>query len=89
MCAIGYFPTYTLGAIYAAQFMEAVRAELGGEAVDAMISAGELGPILQRRNVWENASIYETSELVKRIAGKPFDASGYRAYLERRYLTKE
>eukprot|EP00744_Colponema_vietnamica_P014852 GILI01020797.1.p1 GENE.GILI01020797.1~~GILI01020797.1.p1 ORF type:complete len:525 (+),score=119.55 GILI01020797.1:166-1575(+) len=89
--AVGYFPTYTLGAIYAAQFMEAVNKELGEAEVKRLIETGDLGPILdwQKRNIWENASIYETPELVQKVTGKPIDAQAYRQYLVKRYIKRE
>ena len=39
----GYFPTYTLGNIYAAELYAALRRDLGG--LDAELAAGELGPV--------------------------------------------
>ena len=48
--AIGYFPTYTLGNLYAAQFFEQAREDLGD--LDAMF-AGEFAPLLDwlRENI--------------------------------------
>jgi carboxypeptidase Taq len=42
--AIGYFPTYALGNIYAAQLMRTARTSLG--TLDAALSAGEFGALL-------------------------------------------
>ncbi len=54
--AIGYFPTYTLGNLYAAQFFEAARRDLGD--LDAMFARGEFRPLLDwlRRNIHAHGS---------------------------------
>ena len=39
---IGYFPTYTLGTLYSAQFLEAIERELG--PIDAIVRAGRVRP---------------------------------------------
>eukprot|EP00658_Telonema_sp_P-2_P084144 TRINITY_DN9262_c0_g1_i1.p1 TRINITY_DN9262_c0_g1~~TRINITY_DN9262_c0_g1_i1.p1 ORF type:complete len:188 (-),score=53.55 TRINITY_DN9262_c0_g1_i1:16-579(-) len=86
--AIGYFPTYTLGAMYAAQFMNACQKDLGGEAaVDAMITEGKLDKILewQREKIWQHGSIFETDELCKRASGSVLDSAHFRRHLESRY----
>ena len=88
MMALGYFPTYTLGAMYAAQFMAACRKDLGGDAVvDAMIREGKLDKILewQREKIWQHGSIFETDELCSKASGSKLDASYFRRHLEARY----
>eukprot|EP00758_Cryptobia_borreli_P020045 Tbor_TRINITY_DN943_c0_g1::TRINITY_DN943_c0_g1_i1::g.21148::m.21148/K01299/E3.4.17.19; carboxypeptidase Taq len=91
MGSIGYFPTYTMGAMYAAQFMAKCRDVIGEEEVDECIRKGELGPILewQRENIWKHGSIYETSELCKMATGSVLDVSFFRRHLEKRYLGKQ
>ncbi len=83
---VGYFPTYTLGAMTAAQLFEAAT-----EAVPEVlpsIAKGEFGPLLGwlRANVHSWGSYYSTDELLTRATGRPLDASVFRAHLERRYL---
>jgi carboxypeptidase Taq len=84
--AFGYFPCYTLGAMYAAQWFAAIRA--GTPDLDDRVARGELAPIFDwlRANVWEVASRYPTDELVRRASGGPLDPGHFRAHLERRYL---
>ena len=69
--AIGYFPTYTLGNLYAAQFFERATDDLGG--VDADFAHGEFAPLLQwlRRNIHQHGRRYRASELVERTTGQP------------------
>ena len=66
---IGYFPTYTLGNMYAAQFYEQAAADLGD--LDAMFARGEFGPL----KVWlvehihRHGRRYRPAELVERVTG--------------------
>ncbi|MFD1702026.1 carboxypeptidase M32 [Methylopila henanensis] len=82
----GYFPTYTLGAMTAAQLFDATtRAE-----ADALpgIARGDFRPLLAwlRENVHEQASLLTTDELLTRATGRPLDAGVFKAHLARRYL---
>jgi carboxypeptidase Taq len=71
---IGYFPTYTLGNLYAAQWMEQAQQDLGDP--DAMFSKGEFAPLLGwlREKIHRHGRRYRALELVKRITGKPLSA---------------
>ncbi len=69
--ALGYFPTYTLGNLYAAQLFEAARADLGD--LDAGFARGEFAPLLGwlRDKVHRHGRRYPAAELVERATGKP------------------
>jgi carboxypeptidase Taq len=84
--AFGYFPSYTLGAMYAAQWFAAIR-RLTPD-LDARIAAGDFAPVFDwlRENVWTQASRWETPELVHRASGEPLNLAHFRAHLESRYL---
>jgi carboxypeptidase Taq len=84
--AFGYFPSYTLGAMYAAQWFAAMRRETPD--LDARIAAGDLTAVFDwlGRNIWSQASRWETPELVRRAAGEPLNPAYLRAHLEKRYL---
>lgn len=84
--AFGYFPCYTLGAIYAAQWFAALRRDVPD--VDARIAAGELAPLFDwlGAHVWSQASRWETDALVRRATGSALDPNHYRRHLETRYL---
>lgn len=84
--AFGYFPSYTLGAMYAAQYFAAIRTQLPD--LDARIAAGDLAPIFAwlDKNVWSQASRWETPELIERATGAPLSASHFEKHLRTRYL---
>ncbi|WP_428030530.1 carboxypeptidase M32 [Ancylobacter sp.] len=82
----GYFPTYTLGAIAAAQLFDAAcRAEpdtLPG------IARGDFAPLVGwlRLHVHGQGALLDTDELLTRATGRPLDAGVFKAHLARRYL---
>jgi len=82
----GYFPCYTLGAMYAAQWFAAMRARQ--PQLDAQIAVGELGGVFDwlATNVWQAASRYETPELVRRASGEALNPAHFEAHLRGRYL---
>ena len=84
--AFGYFPCYTLGAMYAAQWFAAMRRER--PQLDSEIAAGELAPVFDwlREKIWENGSRFETAELSKRASGETLNPAHFRAHLRARYL---
>ncbi len=83
--AFGYFPCYTLGAMYAAQWFAAMRKRFD---VDASVERGDLAPVFDwlRANVWSQGSRWPTDELAQRASGQALDPTYFRAHLERRYL---
>ena len=83
--AFGYFPSYTLGAMYAAQFMAAMRQTVD---VDSAIHSGDLSPIFTwlGDNIWRNGSLLTTDELVKQATGETLNAAHFKAHLQQRYL---
>ncbi len=67
----GYFPTYTLGNLYASQLFAKADAELGG--LDEQFARGEFEPLRGwlRKNVHEPGQRYSACELIERVTGKP------------------
>lgn len=84
--AFGYFPSYTLGAMYAAQWFAAMRRATPD--LDARIARGDLAPVFDwlRANIWSQACRWETPELVRRASGEALNPAHFRAHLETRYL---
>ena len=82
----GYFPSYTLGAMAAAQLMAAARREVPG--VDAALARGDLSPLLiwLRAKVHSLGSLFEFNALLSHATGKPLDPSDFEAHLTARYL---
>ncbi len=82
----GYFPCYTLGAMYAAQWFAAMRRETPD--LDDRISRGELSPVFNwlRERIWSQGSRWTTEELCRRASGEPLNPAHFKAHLESRYL---
>jgi carboxypeptidase Taq len=82
----GYFPTYTLGAMTAAQlFGAACRADAG---MLPGIARGDFSPLVNwlRENVHGKASSLPAAELLAEATGGPLDGEVFRRHLETRYL---
>jgi carboxypeptidase Taq len=84
--AWGYFPTYTLGAMTAAQLFDA--AKRADPAILPAIARGDFAPLLAwlRANVHGKGSRYSTAEIITQATGRPLDARTYERHLETRYL---
>lgn len=84
--SFGYFPSYTLGAMYAAQYFATIR-QLHPD-LDQRIAAGDLAPIFDwlKANIWTQASRWETAELIERATGESLNPAYFRAHLTQRYL---
>jgi carboxypeptidase Taq len=82
--AIGYFPTYMLGNLYAAQFFEQARLDLGD--LDAQFARGEFAPLLGwlRKNVHGNGKRYQARQLVKNVTGRELSAEPLLKHLRRK-----
>jgi carboxypeptidase Taq len=82
----GYFPTYTLGAMIAAQLFDA--AKRADAAILPGIAKGDFAPLLAwlRENVHGKGSFLSRGEIIEAATGRPLDAAIYRRHLERRYL---
>ncbi len=85
--ALGYFPTYTLGALLAAQLRQAAMQTIPD--LSERIAEGDLRPLDDwlRERVWQRASILEAPELIREATGAPLGTAAFRAHLEERYLT--
>ena len=81
----GYFPTYSLGSVMAAQLFEAAEAEI--DDLDAKIAEGEFDDLHDwlGENVHRHGSRYETNELVKRATGEDFSADAFLDYVDEKY----
>ncbi len=81
MGAIGYFPTYTLGNLYAAQLWAAAREELTD--LDAGIAAGDFSPLLRwlRENIHQHGRRFPAPELCERVTQRPLSHDPLIGYL--------
>ena len=84
--AWGYFPTYTLGALIAAQLFAAAREALPG--LSEQIGRGEFAPLFDwlRAHVHGKGSLLSTADLVLDATGAPLGTAAFEAHLRRRYL---
>ncbi len=85
--AFGYFPTYTLGAIAAAQFYRAATA--GDPEIIAGIQCGDFEPLLAwlRRHVHGHGSRLDSNEVLASATGTGLSAEVFLDHLEERYLS--
>jgi carboxypeptidase Taq len=84
--AWGYFPTYTLGAMSAAQLFEAARG--ADRSIMPGIAKGEFAPLLAwlRANVHEKASSLSTERIMVEATGRALETAPYLNHLRTRYL---
>ncbi|EPY02223.1 carboxypeptidase M32 [Magnetospirillum fulvum] len=82
----GYFPTYTLGAMTAAQLFDAARRAIPG-LTDAL-AQGDIRPLLDwlRAEIHGKGSSLSTSDLMIAATGRPLDPALFEAHLRGRYL---
>jgi len=81
MGAIGYFPTYTLGTLYSAQFWDAIAADLPDLA--GSIERGEFGDLLDwlRDRIHRRGRELPARELCIELTGRPLDHRPLITYL--------
>ncbi len=83
--SFGYFPTYTLGNLYAAQFLKKAEQE-----IPSLISAIEQGNLLPLKS-WLNEKIHRwgrrftSTELLIRVTGEPLNPDYFVEYLDKKY----
>jgi carboxypeptidase Taq len=84
----GYFPTYTLGAMAAAQMFEAARRADPGVAPG--IGRGDFAPLRTwlRAHIHARGSLASTDELLQSATGRPLEAEAFQNHIRKRYLSK-
>jgi carboxypeptidase Taq len=83
---IGYFPTYALGNLYAAQFFAKAQEELGD--LGEMFAQGEFAPLLDwlRQKIHSQGSRHRPRDLVKAVTGAGPEARHLLAYFRRKFI---
>lgn len=83
--AFGYFPTYSLGNLYAAQFFEQAEQDLGD--LQAMFRRGEFVPLREwlRANIHSQGRRYPAAELGRRITGSPLSHDALMRHLRGKF----
>ncbi len=82
--SFGYFPTYTLGSVIAAQLFGAIELELGD--LESIVRAEEFGKIRSwlRENIHQHGCTYTTPELIERATGESLSAAYFLSHAEQR-----
>ncbi|WP_114577456.1 carboxypeptidase M32 [Saliphagus sp. LR7] len=83
--SFGYFPTYSLGSVLAAQLYDAATDAVGD--VDSRVREGEFDELngWLRENVHRHGKRYTTPELIERATGKAYSADDFLAYAKAKY----
>ncbi len=83
--AFGYFPSYSLGNMYAAQFAHTMEREL--EGLWAKVEAGELHPVKDwlTERIYRYGKLRSPSELVQTVTGEPLNPQYLVDYLTKKY----
>lgn len=81
----GYFPTYTLGNVYAATLDAAIRADIPD--LDAQVAAGDFAPLLAwlRPRVHRRGKLAAPEAIIAEAAGRKPEPAILLAALERKY----
>jgi len=82
----GYFPTYSLGALAAAQLYQAACRDV--PEIEPALGRGDFAPLLGwlREKVHRKGSLLTTHALLREATGEPLGTDAFEAHLERRYL---
>ena len=80
MASFGYFPTYTLGTLTAAQLMETIEADIPD--LDAHLAEGTFGPLLDwlRTHVHRHGRKLTAPQLLERVTGEALSAAPWLRY---------
>jgi carboxypeptidase Taq len=96
--AFGYFPTYTLGAMYAAQFRAAMSGNTAEPVACNVLKDNSLEAQIETRNltaitawldehVWKKASTKSVAEILREATGEDLNPVYFKRHLETRYLS--
>jgi carboxypeptidase Taq len=82
---VGYFPTYSLGNLYASQFFEQAAADLGD--LDEMFARGEFQPLRQwlREKIHVRGQCVPAAKLVEQVTGRPLSAEPLMRHLRGKF----
>ena len=80
----GYFPTYTLGNLYAAQLVETYER---GHPLEDEIRGGDFGGLVNwlRRNIHQIGHRESAEEIMLQVTGKGLDTAAFRQHVSRRF----
>ncbi|WP_373897170.1 carboxypeptidase M32 [Haloimpatiens sp. FM7315] len=81
----GYFPSYALGNLYGAQFLNKMKEDI--KDLNSQISKGNLDIIHQwlKENIHKYGSVYKPADLIKKVTGEELTAKYFIEYLNEKY----
>ena len=81
----GYFPTYSFGNLYAAQFYAKMEKDIPN--LDRKIAIGDFTVVIEwlRRHIHLTGKTDTASDLVKKVTGEALDPKYFNQYLEEKY----
>ena len=82
----GYFPTYSLGALTAAQLASQLRLDILN--LDDQVENGDFKELIQwlKSNVHSKASLYSSNEILQQVTNSNLNAKYFEDYIKNRYL---
>jgi len=82
----GYFPTYTMGALAAAQLFAAAKA--ADPDIEPGLARGDFAPLYHwlRAHVHSQGSLLSTDALLQQATGAPLGTAAFKTHLQARYL---
>ncbi len=84
--SFGYFPTYTLGNLYSAQWFHYMKKDILN--FKKLVRVGDFKLILNwlRKNIHQHGSLYYPDELVKKVTGEELNPDYFLEYIKEKYL---
>jgi len=84
--SLGYFPTYSIGSFYAAQFFASAKKQIPG--LENQLATGNYSELLQwlRTNIHVHGKLYSADELCNRITGESLNFKYFMDYAKEKYL---
>lgn len=85
--SFGYFPSYALGNLYGAQFLNKLKSEVID--IDEKISNGDLSRLHKwlKENIHQYGAIYKPADLIKKVTGEELTAKYFIEYLNKKFTS--
>jgi len=82
---LGYFPTYALGNLYAAQFFQTAVRDI--EDLEGKFSKGQFGQFREwlKENIHIHGKMYSAKDLVEKVSGEKLNSKYFEEYIEKKY----
>jgi carboxypeptidase Taq len=83
--SFGYFPTYSLGSLYAAQFYNSAVKQIPN--LESQLSEGDTAQLLQwlEKNIYEKGRLYDSEEICEMATGSGLNPNIFMSYLTKKY----